>query len=262
MTPLLNIKSISMLLWALANTALVGKIGAELEWGDKIVPPLPSPVVHLAAPTELTLLPNFRLPPPGEKYRDTLARPLFVPSRREAPPIPPPPPPPKPTMQKGQFQLLGTLLEANHTYAMLREVNGGKQRRVTEGERVHGILVSSIGPERVVLTQYEEEEVLAIKVMPSPKAPPPSTALGKPATPQTGQSGAASAKLMPAPASQRAAARGRNEDSQQKHQRRPSLTNQGMASPSPSAEGSERSPAAPPTADGTATPTGGDVPPK
>lgn len=245
MPTLLNVKSLSLAIWLLTNTLLIGGIGNHLQWGSQILPPLPTPAVHLVPPAELVLMPNHRLPPLGEKYRDTLTRPLFVPTRRKAPPIPPPPPPPKPTMQKGQFQLLGTLLDANHTYAMLRELNGGKHRRVTQGERINGILVSSIGPDKVVLSQYDEEEVLPIKVMPSPKAPPVPTTQATPPAQQAGLSGAASARLVPASASQRTRRAG-DEDAQQKpRQRRPLTSSTRDMVDSPSASGGASRPPAP-----------------
>jgi hypothetical protein len=54
--------------------------------------------------------------------------------------------------------------------AFLREVNGGKSRRVAQGETVNGMLVTEIRPDRVRLTLGEENEELSLKLAVGPKA--------------------------------------------------------------------------------------------
>ena len=70
----------------------------------------------------------------------------------------------KPKIQRGQFALSGTLMVDGKATAFLREVNGGKSRRVTQGETVNGMVVAEIRPDRVRLTVGEESEDLALKV--------------------------------------------------------------------------------------------------
>ena len=72
-------------------------------------------------------------------------------------------------MQRGQFALSGTLMVDGKATAFLREVNGGKSRRVTQGESVNGMVVAEIRPDRVRLTLGDESEELALKVAVGPK---------------------------------------------------------------------------------------------
>jgi hypothetical protein len=122
---------------------------------------------HIPAFADDRVMPDLVLPKPDKKLIQTLERPLFVPTRRPAPPPPPPPPPPKPTMSKGQFQLMGVISLGKDGYAFLRDVAGGKVRRMQVGQSVNGIRLSDLGPNSVTLTQYEDTEVLTLKVLPS-----------------------------------------------------------------------------------------------
>lgn len=174
MIPWLNSHTLAYLAWGLVNTGLFVQLGQQAQWG--LQPGLPVPVVAEQTPgkIEVETLPDYRLPALKKNFKETLARPLFVSSRREAPPIPPPPPPPKPTMKRGQFVLLGTVLLDGGNMAILKEVAGTRVRQISEGGVINGIKLEHVQPDRVVLSQYEETEELRLKVLPSAKAAPQS----------------------------------------------------------------------------------------
>ena len=168
--------------WGLIYLALFVAIGLELDWGRRIRPILPELKPTPAARVDYPIQPEFTLLPLEQGFAETTARPVFVPVRRP----PPPPAPPKPAMQKGQFVLLGALITKDKIIALLREVATGKATRVEKGKEIKGITVADIFPEKVVLTQYDDTEELALKIQPLPKsaakAPQqaPQTAAGAP----------------------------------------------------------------------------------
>lgn len=187
MMALTNIKSLALLAWVLVNALLALAIGRELGWGEKLHPPMPVPVVHPSAPVEVALYPDFRLPAREKAYALTLERPLFVPSRREAPPAPPPPPPPPPTMQKGQFQLLGTIITDEMRIAIVKEISSGKERQIVQGFTINGLQLGMVEADRIVFTQYEDQEEIRLKIQRSsqPVAKPVSAPQGgQPARPR------------------------------------------------------------------------------
>lgn len=167
----LNTHTLTYLAWGLVNTGLFVQLGQQAQWGTQ--PGLTVPVVAEQTPVkiEVVTLPDYRLPALKKNFTETLTRPLFVSSRREAPPIPPPPPPPKPTMKQGQFVLLGTVLLDEGNMAILKETVGGKVRQITEGGLINGIKLERVQSDRVMLSQYEETEELRLKVLPSVKTP-------------------------------------------------------------------------------------------
>lgn len=182
MMALFNIKSLLLLVWALVNVVLALAIGRELGWGDSLHQPVPKAVVHPSAPVEISLHPDFRLPAQQDAYAETLERPLFVPSRRSAPPAPAAPPPPPPAMLKGQFQLLGTIITDEMRYAVVKEVSSGKERQVAQGFTINGLQLEAVEADRIVFTQYDDREEIRLKIQASPKpaATPPGAQAAKP----------------------------------------------------------------------------------
>lgn len=174
MIPWLNSHTLAYLAWGLVNTGLFVQLGQQAQWG--LQPGLPVPVVAEQMPgkIEVETMPDYHLPALKKNFKETLTRPLFVSSRREAPPVPPPPPPPKPTMKRGQFVLLGTILLDEGNMAILKEAAGTRVRQISEGGLINGIKLESVQPDRVVLSQYEETEELRLKVLPSVKTAPQS----------------------------------------------------------------------------------------
>ena len=188
MIALLNIKGLAISAWGLANAVLLVGIGGELGWGEGLRQPLPMPEQLPSLPVAVEVHPDFQLPPREKAFKQSLERPLFVPNRRKAPPPPPPPPPPRPTMQKGQFQLLGTIITDEAKIAVVREIASGKERQVFQGYTVNGLLLESVETNRIVFTQYDDREEIRLKIQPSPKA----AAQAKPA-PAGGQAAASQA---------------------------------------------------------------------
>jgi hypothetical protein len=169
MTALINIKSLVQLVWVVINTLLALAIGRELGWGENLHQPMPVPMVHSSAPIEVALYPDFRLPAREKTYAVTLERPLFVPSRSVAPPAPPPPPPPPPSMQKGQFQLLGTIITDEMRYAVVKEIASGKERQVVQGYTINSLQLELVEVDRIVFTQYDDREEIRLKIQRSSK---------------------------------------------------------------------------------------------
>ena len=124
----------------------------------------------------------------------TVERPLFNATRRPAPVAVAEAP--KPTIQRGQFTLTGTMITDKSAVAFLKEAAGaGKARSVRKGDSINGMNVAEIAPDRVRLTLGDESEDVELKVAKGPKttvqpagdAPAPQQVAGQ--QPQPGQSG-------------------------------------------------------------------------
>lgn len=217
----LDIETIGLGVWSLAVGGLGFAVGEHLEWGSRWHAEVPAPRVLASEPVVLNL-PGVAVVPNLEKqYGQTLQRPLFVPTRRPAPPIPPPPPPPpppKPTMQKGQFQLMGVIILSESSIAFLRENTGGKTHRVKKGQSINGLLVKDVTRDSVELAQYDDTEMLVVKIQPSPKQEaspkqePPAAAQDRPPRvqppPRVGRQGAGEAETAKQPATEPQAQKG------------------------------------------------------
>jgi hypothetical protein len=191
MMALTNIKRLALLAWVLVNALLALAIGSELGWGEKLHPSMPVPVMHPPAPIEIALYPDFRLPAREKIYAATLERPLFVPSRSEAPPAPSAPSAPPPTMQKGQFQLQGTIITDEMRIAVVKEISSGKERQIVQGFTINGLQLELVEADRIVFSQYEDQEEIRLKIQRSSK--PVSAPVSAPR-------GGPSARLQAAPA--------------------------------------------------------------
>lgn len=155
------------LTWALPFAVLALLIGWETEWGHalKRVPEQNANVVP--QPVNVALLPEYQISGGVAERRETVDRTLFNPTRRPAPP--PPAAGAKSALQTGQFVLTGTTVVDQKATAFLREVNGGRSRRVQQGESINGMLVAEVRSDRVKLTQGADAEVLTLKVAAGPK---------------------------------------------------------------------------------------------
>jgi hypothetical protein len=169
--------------WLVPLGVAVAFIGWETDWGRALTPiPEPAEVVT-PKPVPVSVLPDFTVAGGLAARRETIARTLFNPTRRPAPPVVAEAP--KPTIKRGQFTLTGTLVVDGKSTAFLREVAGGKARRVLQGESINGLTVAEVKPDRVRLTLGDESEDLMLKVQTNPKpttavaaAPPAGTAGG------------------------------------------------------------------------------------
>jgi hypothetical protein len=113
------------------------------------------------APPEAKLLPPLAAASPEGAYPEIGARPLWIPTRRPAPPVV------AATQQafvKGQFLLQGVIMAGNTRIAMLKEKASGRIHRVELGRDVNGLHVAEVEPERVTLTLGGEREVIDLRV--------------------------------------------------------------------------------------------------
>ena len=167
--------------WLLPFAALLIIIGWETGWGHALVrrPSAPPPVEP--QPVAVAVLPDYAIPGGPAGHTQMVQRTLFNPTRRPAPPAPVAA---ASQMQRGQFALTGTLVIDGKSTAFLREVAGNKSRRVLAGEKVNGMLVAEVKPDRVRLTMGDESEELLLKVGTNPKVtaqPAPTVAVATPA---------------------------------------------------------------------------------
>jgi hypothetical protein len=155
------------LTWALPFAVLALLIGWETEWGHALRR-VPAQNVNVTPqPVNVAVLPEYQISGGVAERRETVERTLFNPTRRPAPP--PPATGAKSALQTGQFVLTGTTVVDQKATAFLREVNGGRSRRVQQGESINGMLVAEVRPDRVKLTQGSDSELLTLKVAPGPK---------------------------------------------------------------------------------------------
>ena len=155
------------LLWLAPLAVLVALIMWQTEWGHAFLREPPAESGLAAKPMTVSLLPEYQPLAAPDGNRDVVERSLFNPTRRPAPTALAEA---KPQLQRGQFALSGTLMTDGKATAFLREVNGGKSRRVAQGETVNGMLVTEIKPDRVRLSLGEETEELSLKLAVGPKA--------------------------------------------------------------------------------------------
>ena len=173
---------------AVLSTLLIGVaavIGYEVDWGLRDNAPVAVPTKVAIQNSEQALLPAFVLPPIDPTYKETVERPLFIPTRRPAP---------EGTalaagsMKKGQYKLTGTSINSTMTVAYLVETASGKALRALRGAEVgpgSGIKVDKVEATRVILRQGDETEELTLRTAAS--LPRPTTAVVA-APPAPGQS--------------------------------------------------------------------------
>jgi len=83
--------------------------------------------------------------------------------------------------------LTGTTVAGDRSLAFLKEVNGGKARTVRKGDRIDGVLVAEVNPDRVMLALGDESEELVLKVVANPKPTPVPAAPAAEGTAAPGQ---------------------------------------------------------------------------
>jgi hypothetical protein len=186
------------IVWGMPFLVIGLLIGWETDWGQglKRVPELDHAIVP--RPLAVALLPEYK-DGGAEGNRETVERTLFNPTRRPAPPAVVAAA--KSSMPKGQFVLTGTTVVDQKATAFLREVNGGRSRRVQQGETINGMLVAEVRADRVKFTQNDDAEELTLKVAAGPKAtvqPVAPAPVGQPGGPVPGAPG--SAPIAGAPA--------------------------------------------------------------
>ena len=151
-------------------------IGLETRWGTSISPAPDVLVGKVNKSDDTSLLPAFALPEIDAGFKETVERPLFLPTRR---PVPIVTAAALPMMTKGKYRLAGTVVNQEVPVAFLVEIATGKSMRVVMGAEIlgSGISVASIDLARVVLKQGDETEELTLRTAssPPPQAAAPST---------------------------------------------------------------------------------------
>lgn len=156
------------LLWLVPFTVLVLAIGLETGWGNEVRPSPLEEAPVTPAPVTTAVAPEFRIEGGLESMKATVERPLFNATRRPAPS--PVAEAAKPTIQRGQFLLTGTMITEQGAVAYLKEASGtGKARSVKKGDTVNGMLVAEVKSDRIKLTLGDESEDLELKVAKGPK---------------------------------------------------------------------------------------------
>jgi hypothetical protein len=161
----------TVLIGMLSVSALIA-IGLETRWGTSLNPAPEMVLGKVSKSDDTSLLPAFALPPIDAGFKETVERPLFLPTRR---PVPVVTGAVQPMMKKGQYRLAGTVVNQELPVAFLVEIATGKSVRVVKGAEIvaSGISVSSVDASRVVLKQGDETEELTLRTAASP--PPQAT---------------------------------------------------------------------------------------
>jgi general secretion pathway protein N len=144
--------------WGVAAAALVIVLVLEHDFGTVEIDNGSRAPAKVA---DAKLLPPYALAPEAEAAPETVARPLFVPTRR---PSPPAAAVAAATMKKGQFVLTGVTITPEMSFAYLKEVANGKTQTIKRGNAVNGITVDLVEGRRVVLKQGDEVEELALAI--------------------------------------------------------------------------------------------------
>ena len=169
----------ALLWWVAPALAFVALVGIETDWGGQLHRLPAAPQAIEPKPVVPALLPEYQVEGGVASLNETVDRTLFNPTRRPAPPATASAEGDK-KVQSGQFVLTGTTLAGDRSIAFLKEVAGGKARTVRKGDKINGMLVADVLPDRVRFSRGDESEELMLKVSPGPKttvaAAPPAGA--------------------------------------------------------------------------------------
>ena len=129
--------------WLAPFALLALALGIQTGWGRdlKLAPLAETPVVP--APVTTAVAPEFRIDGGLDAMKSTVERPLFNATRRPAPPAVAEAA--KPTIQRGQFVLTGTMITDQGAIAFLKETSGNaKSRSVKKGDSINGMVVTDV----------------------------------------------------------------------------------------------------------------------
>ena len=177
------------MVWIAPFALLALLLAWQTDWGRAFARTPPAESAAAPAPLSIALLPEYQPSATPDKNKDAVERTLFNPTRRPAPVAAVEVA--KPKMQRGQFTLAGTIVVEGKTTAFLKEVNGGKPRRVLQGESINGMTVAQVATDRVTLKMGDETEDLLLKLAVGPKTTiqpvVPNTPITATANPAAGQ---------------------------------------------------------------------------
>jgi len=194
----------ALLWWVAPALVLVALVGIETDWGVQLRRLPAAPQAIEPKPVVPALLPEYQIEGGVASLNETVDRTLFNPTRRPAPPATASAEGEK-KVQSGQFVLTGTTLAGDRSIAFLKVVAGGKARTVRKGDKINGMLVADVLPDRVRFSRGDESEELMLKVSPGPKTTVAAAPAAAPAAPP-GRSGAAARRSAAAAAARGAAA--------------------------------------------------------
>ena len=170
--------------WLLPLAGLAAVIGWETDWGRALETHPPPTEAIAPKPVVTSLLPEFTIEGGVAARTETAQRTLFNPTRRPAPPAVQDAAAMR--LKPGQFALTGTMVVEGKSTAYLREVASNKFQRVRAGEKINGMLVAEIRPDRVKFTLGDESEELVLKVVGNPRPTAPPAAVAQAVPPPTG----------------------------------------------------------------------------
>jgi general secretion pathway protein N len=185
--------------FAVLGVLLVIAIGLEAAFGLTLSKILDPSERKRAVPAEAKLLPALVAVGPEQAYPETVARPLFLPTRRPAPEAPTTT---QGALQRGQYVLQGVIVVGDQRVAMVREKSSGKVQRIESGKDFNGMKVVSIERESVTLGLGGDEEKLTLNVQKPPASGVPHSGApgGGAPTPSQGPFAAPAAVVEAVPA--------------------------------------------------------------
>ncbi|HLX23297.1 MAG TPA: hypothetical protein VKR38_08140 [Usitatibacter sp.] len=164
-------------LMGLVAVVLAVAIGLEIAFATNLKTALEEREGRRGVPADAKLLPALANIGAEQAYPETVARPLFIPTRRPAPEAPAVA---QGALQRGQYVLQGTIVVGDNRVAMVREKSTGKVIRIERGKDFNGMKVVSIDKEAVTLGVGNDEEKLMLNVIKPPASPVAAAPQGGP----------------------------------------------------------------------------------
>jgi hypothetical protein len=160
----------------LVLAGLVGLLSLELAVGPFFVPDVPQEISNVKIPGNVKSPPPEN--PPMSAFGEVVARPLFAPTRRPAPPKPKNTQIVSATVPE-PFDLVGVVLSPTARAALLRPRVKGKALRVTEGQLVSGWKVREIKSNQVILQPVGSTTDSEIIKLSTVRTPSPASSASK-----------------------------------------------------------------------------------
>ena len=171
-------RTAELVFWLLLCGGFSVFIGQQVDWGRQLHAEGIRVLFEPAKFSPPVISSSLKIQP-VDRYLEIVERPLFIFTRRPAPP--PLPSAPPSTMKKGQFKLSGVSMVGNQKMAFLIEIATKRTRVVREGEKINDMTLEKIAPGGVTLVQGGDQEKLGLAVALSQKtatsgaAPTPAT---------------------------------------------------------------------------------------